>query len=202
MKLSSLFSKASANTVTTHQKQVRYGGFHARMCATIIDMFLSAVLLMPLVQLLSPLMYGDNTPRQLMQQVAADSVARMAAEQRPSILHFVQSLFHDARVYQYFMIDGGLWRMGVEQLLQLLVVMVMYLYFWVYVSATPGKMAMALKIVDAKTLEAPSRKQLYIRFLGYLLSTLPLGLGFLWIAFDKRKQGWHDKLAHTLVIKR
>jgi uncharacterized RDD family membrane protein YckC len=25
-------------------------------------------------------------------------------------------------------------------------------------------------------------------------------LGFIWIAFDKRKQGWHDKLAGTVVI--
>jgi uncharacterized RDD family membrane protein YckC len=30
---------------------------------------------------------------------------------------------------------------------------------------------------------------------------LPLGLGFLWIAFDKRKQAWHDKLAGTVVIR-
>ncbi|HKF94921.1 MAG TPA: RDD family protein, partial [Gammaproteobacteria bacterium] len=29
----------------------------------------------------------------------------------------------------------------------------------------------------------------------------PLGLGFLWIAFDKRKQGWHDKLAATVVVR-
>ncbi|MGR3985112.1 MAG: RDD family protein, partial [Gammaproteobacteria bacterium] len=28
------------------------------------------------------------------------------------------------------------------------------------------------------------------------------GLGLLWVAFDKRKQGWHDKLAGTVVIKR
>jgi uncharacterized RDD family membrane protein YckC len=26
-------------------------------------------------------------------------------------------------------------------------------------------------------------------------------LGFIWVGFDKRKQGWHDKLAGTLVVK-
>ena len=55
-------------------------------------------------------------------------------------------------------------------------------------------------IVDANTLSAPSTSQNIIRYLGYFISFLPLGLGFLWIAFDKRKQGWHDKLAGTVVI--
>ena len=39
------------------------------------------------------------------------------------------------------------------------------------------------------------------RYLGYFLATLPLGLGLIWVAFDKKKQGWHDKLAHTVVVK-
>ena len=34
------------------------------------------------------------------------------------------------------------------------------------------------------------------------LSSLPLFLGFLWIVFDSRKQGWHDKLAGTVVVQR
>jgi uncharacterized RDD family membrane protein YckC len=32
------------------------------------------------------------------------------------------------------------------------------------------------------------------------LSALPLGLGFVWIAFDRRKQGFHDKIAKTCVV--
>ncbi|MDG2018151.1 MAG: hypothetical protein P8J25_01765 [Porticoccaceae bacterium] len=26
-------------------------------------------------------------------------------------------------------------------------------------------------------------------------------IGIIWVAFDKRKQGWHDKLASTAVIR-
>jgi uncharacterized RDD family membrane protein YckC len=66
--------------------------------------------------------------------------------------------------------------------------------------ATPGKMLMDVEIVSAKTLQRPGPGQLVIRYLGYIVSSLPLGLGFLWILFDKRKQGWHDKLAGTRVI--
>lgn len=73
--------------------------------------------------------------------------------------------------------------------------------FWTYRSATPGKMMIGAKIVDADTGERPTIGRLIGRYLGYYLSSLPLGLGFLWIAWDGRKQGWHDKLARTAVVR-
>jgi len=73
--------------------------------------------------------------------------------------------------------------------------------FWVLKQATPGKMAVSAKILDARTGSAPSTGQCIGRYLAYVLSSLPLGLGFIWIAFDSRKQGWHDKLAGTVVIR-
>lgn len=73
--------------------------------------------------------------------------------------------------------------------------------FWTYKSATPGKMVLKLKIVDAKTGDQPSTGQLIGRYFGYYISTIPLLLGIIWVGIDKRKQGWHDKLAGTVVIK-
>jgi uncharacterized RDD family membrane protein YckC len=73
--------------------------------------------------------------------------------------------------------------------------------FWVYKSATPGKMALKLKIVDAKTGDKPSTGQLIGRYFGYYVSILPFMLGIIWVGFDGRKQGWHDKLAGTVVVK-
>ncbi len=73
--------------------------------------------------------------------------------------------------------------------------------FWIYKSATPGKMVVGAKIVDAGTGAPPSTGQCIGRYLGYYLSIFPLFLGFLWIAFDSRKQGFHDKLAGTVVVK-
>ena len=73
--------------------------------------------------------------------------------------------------------------------------------FWVYKSATPGKMAIKAKIVDAGTGKPPSKKQLIGRYFAYYVSALPLCLGFLWVAWDSRKQGWHDKLAGTVVVR-
>jgi len=72
--------------------------------------------------------------------------------------------------------------------------------FWRFRGATPGKMLLKARIVRAGTLGKPSAAQLTGRFFAYLVSFLPACLGFLWIAFDKRKQGWHDKLAGTVVV--
>jgi uncharacterized RDD family membrane protein YckC len=73
--------------------------------------------------------------------------------------------------------------------------------FWVYKQATPGKMVVSIRIVDATTGSAPSTGQCVGRYFAYFVSIFPLGLGLIWVAFDKRKQGWHDKLAGTVVIR-
>ncbi len=74
--------------------------------------------------------------------------------------------------------------------------------FWVLKQATPGKMAISAKIVDATTGQPASTAQLVGRYFAYFVSMIPLFLGIFWVAFDKRKQGWHDKLAGTVVIKK
>ena len=66
---------------------------------------------------------------------------------------------------------------------------------------TPGKMAVSARIVDAKTGGKLTVGQSIGRYLGYFVALLPLGLGILWVAFDSRKQGWHDKLAGTVVVR-
>lgn len=74
--------------------------------------------------------------------------------------------------------------------------------FWVYKQATPGKMAIGARVVDARTGAPASTGQYVGRYFAYFISAIPLGLGFLWVAWDARKQGWHDKLAGTVVVRR
>ncbi|MGB1159187.1 MAG: RDD family protein [Porticoccaceae bacterium] len=78
---------------------------------------------------------------------------------------------------------------------------VLTIWFWLRFLGTPGKMLCRLQVVDAKTLSALSLKQSIIRYLGYVPATLVLLIGILWVAFDRRKQGWHDKLAGSVVIR-
>lgn len=73
--------------------------------------------------------------------------------------------------------------------------------FWITKQATPGKMAISAKIVDASSGMAPSTGQCIGRYLAYFISMFPLCLGILWVAFDRKKLGWHDKLAGTVVVR-
>jgi uncharacterized RDD family membrane protein YckC len=78
---------------------------------------------------------------------------------------------------------------------------VIVIVFWAYKSATPGKMIFGLKVISLGNDSKLSRGQLIGRYLGYYVSTIVFLLGFIWVAFDKRKQGWHDKMANTAVVK-
>jgi len=75
------------------------------------------------------------------------------------------------------------------------------LAFWIGLQATPGKLAIKSSIVDARTGAHPGAARMMIRYVAYLISMLPLGLGFWWIAFDKQKRGWHDIIAGTVVVE-
>ena len=73
--------------------------------------------------------------------------------------------------------------------------------FWIYRQATPGKMAISARVVEAGTGGPLGVGRSIVRYLGYFVSTIPLGLGLLWVAFDPKKQGWHDKIAGTVVVR-
>ena len=79
---------------------------------------------------------------------------------------------------------------------------VAFVAFWVLRGATPGKMAFKAMVVDAQTHAPVDFWQALTRYVGYFVSMTPLFIGFAWVAFDARKQGWHDKMARTVVIYR
>jgi len=74
-----------------------------------------------------------------------------------------------------------------------------YLFFWALLGFTPGKLLLGLKIVRRDGRKMGLGRAI-IRFIGYWISAIPLFLGFIWILFDGRREGWHDKLAGTHVI--
>lgn len=82
----------------------------------------------------------------------------------------------------------------------LLVNMLYFTYFHGIAGQTPGKMIFGLKVVQT-TEEKMTPGIAFLRWVGYIVSGLFLYLGFIWIAFDGKKQGWHDKIAGTIVIQ-
>lgn len=71
---------------------------------------------------------------------------------------------------------------------------------WGRFGRTPGKLLLDLRVVNARTGESPGYGRAFIRYIGYFVSALPLGLGFVWIVFDRQRRGLHDRIAGTRVI--
>jgi uncharacterized RDD family membrane protein YckC len=72
---------------------------------------------------------------------------------------------------------------------------------WWATGATLGKAVMGLKVIAANGYESIDGATAVLRYVGYLVSALPLYLGFIWIAVDPGRQGWHDKIARTRVVR-
>lgn len=94
---------------------------------------------------------------------------------------------------------------AVSSLLPAASVLVSWLYYAVLESsekqATAGKMALSMVVTDVNG-NRISFVTATVRYFSKILSAIVLGLGFVWIAVDSRKQGWHDKMAGTFVVVR
>lgn len=90
---------------------------------------------------------------------------------------------------------------GLPTIVSLALALAFFLIMWVnFDGATPGKKLMAIKIIKADGSKV-TYPVAFIRYIGYFLSAFIFALGYLWIIWDKKKQGWHDKIAGTTVVK-
>jgi len=80
-----------------------------------------------------------------------------------------------------------------------MIVVAYFICFWGWRGQTPGKMVMRMRIVrfDGTRIGWGGA---VMRFLGYIISILLFFIGFFWVAYDMRRQGFHDKIADTFVV--
>jgi uncharacterized RDD family membrane protein YckC len=166
--------------MTNSSPTPEYVNFTPRLFASLIDTVLSGIVLFwPLAQVL-PLLFPEGLPS----IVVATFIAKQDKE---GLLGYLSGT------------GGGAY--AAEQIGSFLLWGMVMVVFWHYRSATPGKILLKMKIVDADTFQEPTTWQYIKRFLGYIVSTLPCMLGFFWVKWDKRRQAFHDKIANTVVIK-
>jgi uncharacterized RDD family membrane protein YckC len=86
-------------------------------------------------------------------------------------------------------------------LVQIIIGFVYTVGLWTAQGATLGKMALGIKIVrvDGQPIGFGAA---FVRYIGYIVSWIILGIGYLMIAFRRDKRGLHDLMADTVVIKR
>lgn len=94
-------------------------------------------------------------------------------------------------------VGGGL-------LLVLAVIAVTFLYFpffWARGGQTPGMKVFGIRIVRDRDGGPISGGQAFLRLLGYFVNGVVFYVGYVWILIDKRRRGWHDLIAGTVVIE-
>jgi uncharacterized RDD family membrane protein YckC len=77
-----------------------------------------------------------------------------------------------------------------------------FLYFW---SAAGGGQTIGMRVLNLRVIKTDGSgltiPGALLRYVGWIIASIPLAIGLIWVAFDKDKQGWHDKIASTYVIR-
>jgi uncharacterized RDD family membrane protein YckC len=100
---------------------------------------------------------------------------------------------------------GSIYGYGSIQYFNLVTLVVQLAYFavmWSSFGGTLGQRMLGLHVVDAATGGKIGIGRAIGRYIGYLISAFVLLIGLIWAAFDPRKQGWHDKMAGTFVVRK
>lgn len=185
-------------SIQSKSNRMQYAGLQIRLMANLIDCMLIAILFLPLFAIISNLIYGNVVPGEVFIDVAKEM--EQVSKGDPS---FNASIFleNNKRLQDFLFKDNGIIKIILNFSMQFLMVGTTLTVFWIRKQFTPGKSFLSLKIVDASTLSKPTNKQFILRMLGLFISVAFFFLGIIWIAFDPKKQGWHDKIANTIVIK-
>jgi uncharacterized RDD family membrane protein YckC len=86
-------------------------------------------------------------------------------------------------------------------LLRLGVLGAYFILSWPILGASPAQRLLRIRVVNARNGERIQIGRATLRCIGLVVAALPLGAGLLWAAFDSRKQGWHDRIAGTMVVR-
>jgi uncharacterized RDD family membrane protein YckC len=76
-----------------------------------------------------------------------------------------------------------------------------WVYFWGTTGSTFGMRVLHLRVVDATTGGPIGIPRALVRWLMTIVNSWACYIGWIWVAFDPRKQGWHDKVANSVVLQ-
>jgi len=169
------------------KKDSQYPGFISRMFASVLDLMLATVLIIPICNILYGIIYNGMPPSDELRFIIKSAYGNKVA-------------VAESMEYQNFMQIKGYTALLLEQSIQMCALGLFIIFFWIKYQATPGKMLLHMKIVDRKTMQKPTLIQYIIRLFGYALSAIPFGLGIFYILVNKERRAWHRLLSGTIVI--
>ena len=167
------------------ESNIRYAGFNVRLLANLVDIVLLFLITMPIYLI----------------------TKEAGVLAHPDYIHQALNDFELGKIsqtefFQIFLpyLNEKVPRFIKYSIIDFFIVGGIFLAFWKWKNSTPGKLLFKLSIIDDKTLSYPTTKQYILRFIGYVIATIPACLGFITIPFNKRRKGLHDFISGTSVI--
>lgn len=167
------------------EKYKKYAGLNRRMMAATIDSFIAIFTIGPVIDWIMG--YSAHSRDITIEEISA---IQNIPDVHEEIVALWKVLTESGKLYEFLLSSS----------LQVILLILASVICWKFWSATPGKMLLGMKIVDAYTEQPMTNRQIIIRGLGYIPACAVLFIGIFWIGLNKRKQGWHDKMANTVVI--
>ena len=169
------------------KKQILYPKFIPRLFAITIDLAILSIVLTPIMNIVARYIFITTFKTFFLEYNIdmSDSAALAKATSMPEFASYITATKFFGYTSALFIINtifmGGY-----------------FVFFWSKFGATPGKMLMRMKIVDANDSKSlPSTYRCIKRFCGYITAFMSL----LYVHFNKRGMALHDKMANTVVIK-
>ncbi|MCH9753556.1 MAG: RDD family protein [Alphaproteobacteria bacterium] len=171
-----------------------YPSFFTRIIASVIDIAIATIVIIPICNVIYGFVYDGLPPSKELGQIMAKSYAGAKTFEE------AQTNLENDEEYQVFMHLHGYFDIFIEQSIQVIILGILILGFWLNTQSTPGKMLFSIKIVSNTNLKKPSLIQYIIRLCSYPISILPFGLGLFYILLNSKNRALHDVIAGTLVV--
>ena len=168
-----------------NEQVVTYASLNKRVVAAAIDLFILMMMMYLVAAPLQKIIYQDKDFSAVVESLEQTT----QSQQTIDLGQLLDALLQEGFLYRYIAMQFAI----------LLIMAIYTAFFWFKYDATPGKWVMGCKIVNAKTLEPATKSQKVLRLFGYFISTITI-IGFPMIAFTKKSEGLHDKIAGTVVI--
>ena len=153
-----------------------FGGFGARLVAYIVDALILAVVVGGLVTLASVAIVGTDLGLDIVNGDIQVDGADLSA--------------------------GAVIAMVAVILVAIVIGLLYFPWFWARGGSTPGMRLFGLVVVRDTDGAPIGWGTALLRLVGWYVSSLVFYIGFIWIFVDKRRRGWHDLIAGTVVIRR
>jgi uncharacterized RDD family membrane protein YckC len=160
---------------------VKYATFNTRVIASLLDISLVLIVSLPVKEVVMPYLFAP---------VNTQHVAQVMNSNTRTI----------ADMWQLLIQEKGIERFIASNVMDVFFIGLYIIPCWLYCSTTLGKIVTRIEVRDAATGGPMTRHQCFRRFFGYIVSGVPLTLGFMWVLTNRKRRGWHDYIAGTVVV--